>query len=126
MAEVNFTNSGIGRPGEVKCLNLKKMFWSQEFNALCAQWFQRKTLKSNPTAFVADYDCPALCPLFSLGCYWACEDGLARTEIGEPKSPQRRKAMFVLGRRVLRDGLDIGIGVDFLKEKRGFQPRIDF
>ena len=95
LAEIVFTQKGIGRGGEVKFLNYQRMFWCSRFNILFSQWFQRKTLKSNPTGFVAEYEYPVMCPLFLLGCFWACENGLMRNDVGEPKTAKRRKANFV-------------------------------
>ena len=93
---VLFTHNAIGRGGEVKFLSYSTMFLDLFYGVLFAQWFQRKTLKTNPSGFAPDFLFPVLCIFFALGCYWACNDGLYRPgPVGEPNSPQRRKALFV-------------------------------
>lgn len=64
-----FTFFGIGRGGEVKFLNYDKWFLCLTYNTLFVQWFQRKTLKSNPSAFLPDYECPQMSIWLLLGCY---------------------------------------------------------
>jgi hypothetical protein len=94
--KLQFTFSGIGRGGEVKFLTYNKWFFCETYNTLFVQWFQRKILKTNPSAFVPDFDCPEMCIWLGLGCYWACCDGLARPEgIGPENSALRRKSAFV-------------------------------
>ena len=95
LLEVLLTNNCIGRGGEAKFLNYKTMFQDSIYNLLFSLFFQKKTLKSNPTGMVPDFEHYQLCVYFIFGCYWACEDGLARDEIGLPNSPQRRKSYFV-------------------------------
>jgi hypothetical protein len=91
-----FTYFGIGRGGEVKFLNYSRWFFCETFNMLFMQWFQRKTLKSNPSAFAPDFEYPEMSLWFMMGCYWACCDGLSRPEgIGASNSPLRRKSSYV-------------------------------
>ena len=52
--KLQFTFSGIGRGGEVKFLTYNKWFFCETYNTLFVQWFQRKILKTNPSAFVPD------------------------------------------------------------------------
>ena len=90
------TNNGIGRGGEVKFLTYSTMFLDNYYGVLFLQWFQRKTLKTNPSGFVPDFVHPNLCVFFAFGCYWACANGLHRVHgIGEPNSPRRRQSQFV-------------------------------
>lgn len=95
LAKIVITYKGIARGGEVKFLSYQRMFYDTQFNTLFTQWFQRKTLKSNPSGFTADYEGPETCVFFSLGCYWACNNGLLRQVPGEPGSPQARLAGYV-------------------------------
>ena len=94
--KTQFTFFGIGRGGEVKFLNYNRWMFDEYYCMLFAQWFQRKILKTNPSGFVPDYEYPEMSTWLGMGCFWACENGLARPEgIGEPHSPLRRKATFV-------------------------------
>ena len=96
LLELIATFSAIGRAGEAKFLHILNMFYDSYFGLLFCQWFQKKTCKSNPTAFVPDYQHPEKCFYFSHGCFFACEDGLFRPNgIGEPKSAKRRRAYFL-------------------------------
>jgi hypothetical protein len=91
-----FTYFGVGRGGESKFLNYNRWYYCNRFNMLFMQWFQRKTLKSNPSAFAPDYEIPEMSIWLMLGCFWACRDGLARPNgIGEPHSALRRKSSYV-------------------------------
>ncbi len=89
------THNAVGRGGEIKFLSYKNMFMDEALGVLFAQWFQRKTLKTNPTGYVPDFEHPELCFFFNLGCYWACDNGLMRDVVGEPGTPQWRRSMFV-------------------------------
>ena len=96
LAEVITTNNSVGRAGESKCLNLKTMCPDLTFGATFASKFQRKLVKSTPVCFVVDCEHPEMCWHFVLGCYFACENGLARPDgLGEPNSPKRRKSNFL-------------------------------
>jgi hypothetical protein len=64
-----FTYYGVGRGGEVKFLNYNRWYYCLKFNMLFMQWFQRKTLKSNPSAFAPDYEIPEMSIWLLLGCY---------------------------------------------------------
>ncbi|MGL5936119.1 MAG: hypothetical protein ACRCZI_10930, partial [Cetobacterium sp.] len=91
-----FTYFGVGRGGESKFLNYTRWYYCNRFNMLFMQWFQRKTLKSNPSAFAPDYEIPEMSIWLMLGCFWACRDGLSRPNgIGEPHSALRRKSSYV-------------------------------
>ena len=61
---VLLTNNGIGRGGEVKFLTHATMFLDTHCGVLFLQWFQRKTLKTNPSGFVPDCVHPDLCIFF--------------------------------------------------------------
>ena len=90
------THNGIGRGGEVKFLNYNTMFFDMFFNMLFLQWFQRKTLKTNPSGFVPDFEHSVLCVFLAFGCFWACDHGLYRAQgMGEPNSPHWRKMHYV-------------------------------
>ena len=96
LAEVITTNNSVGRAGESKYLNLKTMYPDLTFGATFASKFQRKLVKSTPVCFVVDFEHPEMCWYFVLGCYFACDNGLARPDgLGEPNSPKRRKANFL-------------------------------
>ena len=96
LLEILVTNNCIGRGGEAKFLNYNNMFLDSVYNLVFSLFFQKKTLKSNPTGMVPDFEHFVLCIFFIFGCYWACEDGLARVDgVGLPNSPERRKAYFV-------------------------------
>ena len=98
LAMVNLTFSGVGRAGEVKFLNYRSMMLDKTYGILFAQWFQRKNLKTNPSGFVPDYSIPTMCVFFTLGCFWACEDGLVRPGNNGPgnvNSPEGRKNRYV-------------------------------
>jgi hypothetical protein len=95
LLQVQLTWNGIGRSGEVKFLTYASFFFCFTYNGLFLQWFQRKNLKTNPSAFFIDYMHPEMCILFLLGCFWAIRRGLERSDIGEDKSSARRKALYV-------------------------------
>ena len=59
-------------------------------------WFQRKVLKTNPSAFAVEFTHPVLCVFLALGCFWSCDNGLHRPRgVGDPDSPLRRQSSFV-------------------------------
>ena len=96
LAKVLLTFNGIGRGGEVKYLDYRSWMFDETYNMLFAQWFQRKTLKTNPSGFVPDFDYPEMCCFFALGCFWSVDDGLTRPGgIGEPNSPRARRTRYV-------------------------------
>jgi hypothetical protein len=37
-------------------------------------------LKTNPAAFLPDFEHPELCFYLNMGCYWACNGGLLRPD----------------------------------------------
>ena len=96
LSKIAHTFRAIGRSGEVKFLSYERMMYDNRFNMLFTQWFQRKTLKSTPIAFVPNYDHLESCSFLSLGCHWACENGLLRPDgIGNRGSSLDRKTSFV-------------------------------
>jgi len=88
------TWKAIARGGEVKFLSYKQMFFDEVYNMLFTQWFQRKTLKSTPIGFAAEFEHPESCVHLALGCYWAVERGFVRNVVGEPGTPQDRRLSF--------------------------------
>jgi len=96
LSKIVHTYRAIGRSGEVKFLSYDRMMYDNRFNMVFTQWFQRKTLKSTPIAFVPNYDHPESCSFLTLGCLWACDNGLLRPDgIGERGSSLDRKTSFV-------------------------------
>jgi len=71
------------------------MFFDEVYNLLFTEWFQRKTLKSTPIGFAAEFEHPESCVYLTLGCYWAVDRGLVRNVVGEPGTPQDRRSSFV-------------------------------
>ena len=67
LLELIATYNAIGRGGEAKFMNYLNIFFDSYFGLLFCQWFQKKTCKSNPTAFVPDYEHPKMCFYFSHG-----------------------------------------------------------
>jgi hypothetical protein len=95
LLKVLLTFNGIGRAGEVKFLTYATMFFCLTYNIMFCQWFQRKTLKTNPSGFGNEFTFPELCVMFLFGCFWAIDRGLARENIGEPFSSRRRTSLYV-------------------------------
>ncbi len=90
------TFNGIGRGGESKFVDYEDMFLDLFYNVLFCQWFQRKTLKTNPSGFVPDFQHSVLCVFLAFGCFWACDKGLYRPEgIAAPNTAQHRKQQYV-------------------------------
>jgi hypothetical protein len=115
------TFNGIGRGGEVKFLSYSSMFLDQFYNVLFLQWFQRKTLKSNPSGFVPDFVYSTLCVFFAFGCYWACDKGLHRPGgLGEAGSPRYRKTHFVF--QDLHEIRDDGVAEQISRIVRSYIP----
>ena len=72
------------------------MFFDTFFGMIFCQWFQKKTCKTNPTAFVPDYEHAKMCTVFNFDCYWACDNGLTRKDgIGNPNQAKYRTAYYV-------------------------------
>ena len=71
------------------------MFFDEVYNLLFTQWFQRKTLKSTPIGFAAEFEHPESCVYLALGCCWAMDCGLVRNVVGEPGTPQDPRLSFV-------------------------------
>ena len=95
LAKLTVTFNGIGRGGECKFLNYRSWYFCNKFNMLFVQWFQRKNLKTNPSAFVPDFENPENCVFLALGCYWSVDHGLEREDIGAPNSPEFRKSRYL-------------------------------
>ena len=95
LAKTVITWKAIARGGEVKFLSYKRMFFDEVYNLLFTQWFQRKTLKSTPIGFAAEFQHPESCVFLALGCFWAIDRGLVRNVVGEPGTPQDRRSSFV-------------------------------
>ncbi|CAB9500628.1 unknown protein [Seminavis robusta] len=94
---VLITNNAVGRGGESKFLSYDKMFWDCYFGMTFFQWFQRKELKTSPSAFVQDFEHPELCVLFAFGLFWSLDNGLVRPAamMASPGSPLYRRSKFV-------------------------------
>jgi len=95
LAKIAITWKATARGGEVKFLSYKRMFFDEVYNLLFTQWFQRKTLKSTPIGFVAEFEHPESCIYLALGCYWAVDRGLVRNVVGEPGTPRTGDHHFV-------------------------------
>jgi len=96
LAKIVITFKAIGRGGEVKFLSYQRMMIDETYNLMFTQWFQRKTLKSSPSAFAVDFEYPWMCPFFSLGCFWACDSGLSRPNgAGAPGTALARRDSYV-------------------------------
>jgi hypothetical protein len=78
LSKVITTFNGIGRAGEAKFLSYRSMMMDMTYGFLFVQWFQRKSLKTNPSGFVPEWEFPEMCMFLALGCYWAFCDGLYR------------------------------------------------
>ncbi|CAB9509189.1 hypothetical protein SEMRO_378_G130330.1 [Seminavis robusta] len=63
------TNNAVGRGGECKFLSYDKMFFDCYFNMIFFQWFQRKELKTSPSAFVQDFEHPECVSSLDLVCF---------------------------------------------------------
>lgn len=95
LLKILLTFKAVGRGGEVKFLTYDKMYFDTTFNCILTQWFQRKTLKTTPMAFTADFFRPETCVFLSLGCFWACENGLHRDVPGVPGTAAARTSAYV-------------------------------
>jgi hypothetical protein len=80
----------------VKFLSCNRMFLDQAYCLLFTQWFQRKNLKTTPTAIAVEFEHPELCCFMALSLYWAGDNGLVRPNHGGfPTPAQRRRDAFV-------------------------------
>jgi hypothetical protein len=96
LAKIIITYKCIGRGGEVKFLSYHRMFFDETYCMLFQQWFQRKNLKSTPSAMAVEFEHPELCGFLALGLFWACENGLGRPHTdGFPTPAQAHKFGFV-------------------------------
>jgi len=95
LAKIVITWKTIARGGEIKFLSCKHMVFDEVCNLLFTQWFQRKTLKSAPIGFAAEFEHPERCVCLALGCCCAVDHGLVRNVVGEPGTPQDRQSSFV-------------------------------
>jgi hypothetical protein len=96
LAKILITFKCIGRGGEVKFLSYQHMFLDQVYCLLFTQCFQRKNLKTTPTAIAVEFEHPELCCFFALGLYWACDNGLVRPDNAGFTTPaQARRYSFV-------------------------------
>jgi hypothetical protein len=73
------TRSAVGRGGEVKFIQWRRMWWERKLQCCLARWFIPKQLKVSLTSFMPDYSCLQVCCFFNFACYWMMEDGLARS-----------------------------------------------
>jgi hypothetical protein len=76
LSKVISTFNGIGHAGEAKFLSYRSMMMDMTYGFLFVQWFQHKSLKTNPSGFVPEWEFPEMCMFLALGCYWAFCDGL--------------------------------------------------
>jgi len=120
LAKIVITWKAIARGGEVKFLSYKRMFFDELYNLLFTQWFQRKTLKSTPIGFAAEFEHPESCVYLALGCYWAVDRGLVRNVVGEPGTPQDRRSSFVF--QDLHDIQDESVANQLSKQIQSLVP----
>ena len=123
LLKILLTFLAIGRGGEIKFLSCAAMFFCTTHRIVFAQWFQRKTCKTNPSGFAPDFEHPELCCFLLFGCYWSLEGGLMRPGgLGLPNTPERRTASFVF--QDLHQQADNSVAKDLTAIIRACIPKV--
>jgi hypothetical protein len=70
-SKVITTFNGVCRAGEAKFLTYWSMMLDETYGIVFVQLFQRKSLKTNPSGIVPDWEHPEMCFFLNIGCFWA-------------------------------------------------------
>jgi hypothetical protein len=78
------TALAVGRGGEVKFQSYDEWRWDPRFEVTDTLWTELKKLLKYAMAMVADHENWLVDFYHAIGCFWAVEDGLFRSDMNDP------------------------------------------